>query len=300
MKKIKGRFSLRSILLFVGVILLIDITVRLWFSYKLNLTFSSFEFNNIVTPIVTVIAAFIYYYTLREIKEQNNNHISSLQYAHFKQKIEMISDSLREMNFNSLGILVDDELKAWAKIEVRIGDYKLFNGLNYRFLYETLISKIYADPFYKKDLENDENHQEYLRKEYYKIIDKTESELLRPISRQYDRVANICREISMSDINEKYKLMLFDIIIKQVLETYLAIMDKNYFCETIKVKGKKFSLYANDIVFKRTTSNGKSEWVDRYSLIEAGGFKSLYNYLKKAAIIELVSDKPLQRSTSHN
>lgn len=69
-------YFLIALLSILILLILIDLSTGIWYWNKLNLKFNSSEFNNIVTPILTMIATPIYAWALYTTIKQNKIALS--------------------------------------------------------------------------------------------------------------------------------------------------------------------------------------------------------------------------------
>ena len=116
-----------NLLRFIVAIVIVDIVIRIWFSSGLNLVFSSTEFNNIITPLATIIAVIIYYSALRNSNHQNKILMSQNLKPYFDKKIDELYNEIEpkiiEVHYSSFE---EDPINGGM-----ISDVKKFKFINY-------------------------------------------------------------------------------------------------------------------------------------------------------------------------
>jgi hypothetical protein len=78
------------LLLIIAILIVIDVLIRIWYHNEFNLIFSSSEFNNILTPILTIIATIIYGWALLTTMGQNKIILSQSIKPFYEKEIEKL------------------------------------------------------------------------------------------------------------------------------------------------------------------------------------------------------------------
>jgi|GEM_PF-4114447 len=110
------------LLIGVGLLLLSNLIVWFWFAKDMHLEWDAPNFNNVVTPIATVIALAVYGYALLQTIEQNKIILSQSFKPHVEREFDRLTKQFIEeqTNFKTGDNFNDRDLMGTLKIYVQI------------------------------------------------------------------------------------------------------------------------------------------------------------------------------------
>ena len=229
---------MKNVLLILSFLFIIAITLYLLFLGNFFCDFDPAKFNDIVTPIIALTAAIIYYLTLKEIIRTNKISKNIGYYNMLDYRIVELEISLREKQFFHSPGLQDDELS-------RI--YSKSNAKNFIELYSKLYSRIdeflykKEDNFYFDVLKPKNNPPEIKNSVDFFIHLKLD--LIIALEPVYELITNVI-SLKLDPIQQK---TLITKIKDKLLKDYLSLFVMAYFLAERKVtyKGKEF-IYRRD------------------------------------------------------
>lgn len=181
------------------IVILIGVFISIFLLYKANFfkDFNFQNFNNIITPIATILAFVIYYATLIEIRNSNNKNINFQKINLFKERIENLRIRLE-----------DSEIKIPIQFQNKIENSQKFNLVSFYKVY-----KLVHEEMIKSIKNGEQNILEY-------------SSFFFGISFEYklhfDHISKLIKEIKNSDFENLEKTILNEMLIK-ILNDYLYV-----------------------------------------------------------------------------
>ena len=123
-----GKINIKWLLVILITLVLADILTRFFFWKELDLVFDASNFNNIVTPIATVLAFCVYYTTLKNLIKQTKIIKSQSMKPFFETR-------LKDLKLKAASVLIEykgsDEVKKYDALNYINGLSKLYNLLVY-------------------------------------------------------------------------------------------------------------------------------------------------------------------------
>lgn len=150
--KMKQKQITTIILLLILIGIMIDITIRSFYCSECHLKFSSQEFNNIASPLISLLGFFGVTYTILLTRNQLKYQQSSYYFNYY-----------RDFNNNILAKKFDDDLFPTTRL------------LDFCFYAEEKYEELKAYPEYLEDLEKFKKGEVIER--YKKVYDKIQGEL---------------------------------------------------------------------------------------------------------------------------
>lgn len=218
MKKITLSFSI--ILVVVILLLLIIKTPQFFYDFYSNLFESSSDFNNKVTPIISIIAVIIYALALYNTINQNKILLSQNLKPYFENEIEnFIKKSKKELTSKKL--LID-----------RIELPKKITAQNYINVLSRVFIALIKNSEYQSDLKEFNkgvkfNNEYFETRSYFKeIFFLTEFTFqYSPIQSHYGEILEFIREINLSKLIDEDKELLKKRIKRTLIGDYIAFID---------------------------------------------------------------------------
>ena len=214
------------ILLVIAIALLLtDLFTGIWYWNQLNLNFDSANFNNIVTPIFTIIATIIYGFALfltinqnKIVLNQNKIILSQNIKPYYEKEIENLITKATEMK-------IDGEIS----IENASSN---INALNYINAIQSSIVNLSQNEEYLEDCEKYERN-ELLTKEHFenrnyygKILFLSRFTLgLNSVTFFYQDIKLLIQEINTANLISEDKIILKKQIKRNLLSQYMAFVD---------------------------------------------------------------------------
>lgn len=226
MKKIKTYF-IYFIILFALIFIIFWLSENYFF-----LCLENSDFNNLLTPIVSLFSVILLIITLKETQTFNEKQSSINEYNMLITDFELIKKSLETLKFGM------DVTKFSNDFKPQLNDFKNkleeSNGINYINLFSTFFLLI----------ENAENDQ--LKKEF---IGKFRREVVFPLVRNYNNLYIFLNEIINNDrIEDRYKRKFHLKIEQLLLQHYLRVcnnfdsMEKKKFFELDLLESNGFKV----------------------------------------------------------
>lgn len=226
----KKLINIVIILLIICISLfLVDIFTGIWFWNRLNLEFSSSEFNNIITPVTGLIAIFIYYIALKYTQIQNKT-INS-----YNLKEQFIKD-IQKLRFEAKGIEVNlsDLYKTnfleFEKVVLNIFTHELYNNQEYLFDSNNNVNINFID-------------DEIQKKSYYPQIHFLYSFVtMHSMSHgYYQKLKKFIEKVLELDMIENHKKNILEEIENELINDYLILISN---IKTISKYSRKAIQYA--------------------------------------------------------
>ena len=254
-KNIKKTITANPIL----IIILIGVIISLILLNKANF-FSDYNFqnfNNITTPIATILAFVIYYATLIEIRNSNLKNINFQKINLFKERIENLR--LR---------LENSEIKTPIRFQNKIEHHQNFNLISFYKVYTVIHEEMI------KSIKNEEQNIEEYSMFFFGICFE--------FNLHTEYISKLIKEIQNSEFENLEKTILTEMLIK-ILNDYLYVNaigkslaisfkyvdEKN---QTIKISGYDAPFY----------SIPKNELTTVFTYME---FDKVYNLMKENKMI---------------
>lgn len=98
----KFKYLILTLLLILIALIITDIITGIWFWNKYNLVFSADNFNNIVTPVLTLIAIIIYGLALFTSIKQNRIIFDQSILPYYLDEIKKLKKKAKNKNFDTL------------------------------------------------------------------------------------------------------------------------------------------------------------------------------------------------------
>lgn len=197
------------ILLMAACLLLIgDIVVRSWFSNGLHLVFDDDNFNNIVTPIATIISIGIYTWTLLVLIKQNKVIHSQNLKPNFQREYDSLIKSLSGKIDNILTYKPIDLPEMFWRFHVDLGN-----------------DKHYKDDIRFHHMGNSDKYNFYEIGCSYKKIASFLQLFAESGIYHYDPLAEFIKRVKESDLMEDDKEHFLLIIKTEVVNKYIYFID---------------------------------------------------------------------------
>ena len=254
-KNIKKIITENSIL----IIILISVAILLILLNKANF-FSNYNFqnfNNITTPIATILAFVIYYATLIEIRNSNRKNTNFQKINLFKERIENLRLKLE-----------NSEIKIPEQFQNKIDNYQNFNLISFYKVY-----KVVHDEMVKSIKNKEKNIDEYSMF-FFGICFE--------FNFHTEYISKLIKEIQNSEFEDLEKTILNEMLLK-ILNDYLYVNAigkrlpfsfeyTNEKSQTIKISGYDapfFSIPKNELstVFTYMEFDKVYNLMDEYKMI---------------------------------
>lgn len=251
-------YSIISLAILIVILLVIDILTGILFWNRYNLIFEPNNFNNILTPILTIISTAIYATALFITIKQNKIILSQNIKPHYEREIEAYIAEADNIKIINNSIHKDQDITAKNYI---------------KYINESIFSLAKNEEFhedYDKYNSNEKitvNH--VMKRDYiYDLMFLTEFTMLSKVSFFYDKLKEIIEEINKSKLIEEDKQLLKKRIERSLLSEYLAFID---------FEDKHINLIPPIPLLYQDI--GKSEV--EFGQISKTGFRKNYEYFKK-------------------
>lgn len=246
------------------ILVLTDLIIGIWYWNKMNLQFNSSEFNNILTPIVSLVSFGVLIYAVLVSVRQNRITLSSNIKPHFENKIQSILNTLKNTT-------IDDFLA------ISLFPGQTFNGLNYMNAVVESMNILRMDKDYQKDykLFIDEGkvykHDDYRNKNYFSVLYFVSNYAMNdhPYSSCNEQIKKLCVEIKKSKLINEDKKYLIEHIKKELVLKYLMFLENEQKYTVIKPMLL--------IIFERQNQ-------PTYKYLYQTEFANLYNWFKENPI----------------
>ena len=257
----------QTLLLIILVGLLIAFILLLKNDFFCDLKSSTF--NEVITPIATIIAAAIYFVTLLEIRKGN----SFGQYNIFKSEIEKLKVRFEKNNPLKYEFTIGMSKEVIEKINT-------FNILNFYELYDELFCLISNTPEYKTH-----NYTNYEKSFSVRIFQKYFDlmfNLTFHVNYELKKVQTTIFDIENSNLDLSQKKYLYDLLITDVIKDYIFMFNSFHFnTHTIRFNDKDFNFYNTEVAFINPRNEHELTSFHRFD-----NFNELYNTLIQHEIIE--------------
>lgn len=199
------------ILLFCVILLItVDLLTGIYFWNRSHLNFNSQNFNNIVTPIVSAVAAIIYALALKTTLRQNKIILSQNIKPHFERNIDEL---FVEAKTTKVGARQQDDSPL------------NFTLLNYPLLVKDLVLELAKNRDFEEDYKtifkekNSKSTDYFSGRSYYPVALELNGFLIGNFSITffYDKINNLMDEIESSQLIDDDK----EHLIKRVKQTFL-------------------------------------------------------------------------------
>lgn len=211
--------SLIYVLIVLGVLitllLTIDILTGIWYWNQYNLIFDSSEFNNLLTPSLTVIATIIYATALFLSLKQNRIVLNQNIKPHYEREIENLINDAHNIKIESKTIHNDQNI----------------NVTNYiQFINESILSLARNEEFledYKDYIEGKIITTKHImdRDYVYEIMFLSGFTILNKTSFFYDRLKDFIEEINHSKLILEDKDLIKKRIKGSLLSDYISFIE---------------------------------------------------------------------------
>ncbi len=236
----------------IGFALIILLGIVIWCVYKEP---KSEEFNNIITPILTIIATVIYAWALINTIKQNDIILSQTIKPHFEGEIEDLLNEARGVILDSRTLKINHEIHA----------------LNYVREVNNSLARLCKDEHFLKDLESFENNNSInystLKERSYfgEILFLNQLITMNGVDFFYGNVKLLLEEISQSKLIEVEIELLKKKIYRKLLNEYMAFIK---FCDENKAFVPKipFLKDAKSIEYKSLSDTSFRRYYDLFKL----------------------------------
>lgn len=241
------------------ILIIIGLLFSSWLLFKNDFfcTYNVSTFNNIVTPIATILAFVIYYATLVEIKNSNNKNIGFQKITLFKERIENLKYRLENTHVN-IPINFKESLKL-------TDNYNLTSFLSaYKEIHKEMRMKI----------ENGETD----------IIDYSMFffGLCFDFKLHFDHIQSLLEEIEESEFDKLEKTTLKETLVKMLNDyLYVNAIGKDMYInfEYTDSKGNSIKVNGYDSPFYSIPKN------EQTTVFKYMNFDRIYNFMKKTEMI---------------
>lgn len=200
------------------LLLLTDLITGIWYWNRLNLKFDSEKFNNIITPLFTIIATIIYAFALFTTINQNKIILSQNLKPLYEKEIEILITKSRDIKIK--GEITNDA----EPIEI--------TALNYiKAINNTIINLSQNNEFiedYSKYKNNELLTRDYFKSRNYfgKLLFLSEFAFgINQVSFLYQEIKLLIQEINQSKLISDDKELLKKQIKRNLLSEYMAFID---------------------------------------------------------------------------
>lgn len=197
-------------------LLLIDIFTGIWYWNRCNLIFNSTEYNNILTPSLTIVATLIYGYALFLSLKQNKIVMSQTIKPHYEREIENYIDEAKKIKITSKTVHSDQ-------------DIDITNFMKY--INESIYS-LARNQEYLEDYDNYNNGKSITSKHVmgrdyiFDLMFLSEFALpLSKVSSFYDKLKELIEEINHSKLILEDKQLLKKRLERTLLSEYLSFIE---------------------------------------------------------------------------
>ncbi len=250
-----------SLIIILIILVAIDIGTGIWYWNRLNLKFDSTQFNNIATPIVSIVSFIIIFFTLLVSMRQNSINLSLSIKSYFERKIDLLLDEAKNTKLNDA-------------IVANLFPNENYNGINYVNSIVKSIKLLERNEQFKddyrefKELGNSRDREYYKERDYYKIVLYLNQFTLsfNDFGSLYNQIQNLFVEINTSKLISEDKYFLQRRIKAEILQDYLSFIEKEK-----KYKIHEYEIPIMDEIPKPIT----------YKYFHETEFAALYNWIKK-------------------
>lgn len=219
------------------------------------------DFNNLLTPIVSLFSVILLIITLKETQTFNEKQSSINEYNMLIADFELIKKSLETLKFEM------DVTKFSNNFKTQLNDFKNkleeSDGINYINLFSTFFLLI-------EDTENDQLNKEFIRK--FRIA------VFFPLVKNYNNLYIFLNEIINNDrIEDRYKRKFYLKIEQLLLQHYLRVCNN-------------FDSMENKKSFELDLLNSPAFNIDRFYMINE-------LYLKHKDVLFVVNDLKFYKET---
>ncbi len=211
----RKHYNIIFTLLAICIILLItDLTTGIWFWNRENLFFDSTKFNNITTPLISIIALIIYTIALFTTINQNKIILSQNIKPHFEREIEELVKKAEEIKF----------------IYTYNQEIKEYNALNYISGITLTYRNLRLNADFINDYQNPDNipktYNNLKTRSYFgSILFLSDIGLGFELGFFYSELQNVIKEINLSQLIETDKDHIKKRIFRTFLNEYFALIE---------------------------------------------------------------------------
>lgn len=203
------------IALIVAILLLIDILTGIWYWNKYNLIFDSYEFNNILTPSLTIIATIIYATALFLSLKQNRIVLSQNIKPHYEIELENLINDAANTKIESNIVHVDQDI----------------NVTNYMKYLNDSILNLARNAQFLEDYQNYNEGKKITKKHImesdyiHEIMFLSRFTILSKVSFFYDKLKYFIEEINDSKLITEDKVLIKKRLKMKLLVEYLSFVE---------------------------------------------------------------------------
>lgn len=244
---------------FILILIIVGLLFSIWLLFKKDFfcTYNVSIFNNIVTPIATILAFVIYYATLIEIKNSNNKNIAFQKITLFKERIENLKERLENTQ-----VSIPIDFKESLKLTDNYNLTSFFSA--YKEIHNEMRIKI----------ENGETDIMNYSMFFYSLCFD--------FNLHFDHIQSLLEEIEESEFDKLEKSTLKETLVK-MLNDYLLVnaiaKDMCFNFEYTDSKNNSIKVSGYDSPF---FSIPKNELTTVFKYMD---FDRIYNFMKKAKMI---------------
>lgn len=218
---LKSKHLLKFLVFTLIILVTIDILTGLWY-FNRNLEFDSTKFNNIATPIVTLVSFLALFYSLSISLEQNQINLADNLKPYFENEKDKIITNIKKLTQNDYGM----------KTKIYETNY---DGFNYAKGIRDSILKLVIDGDYIADINKLENLS--VNEAFTLIRERSYGESLIYLNNwgigavyfPFNNIKKLLNEILSSKMHIEAKRSLYLQIKDEILFDYIDLMlfDKN-------------------------------------------------------------------------
>ncbi|PIF34318.1 hypothetical protein CLU81_4957 [Flavobacterium sp. 9] len=208
-------YILIALVLFVIILLTIDILTGFWYWNRYNLIFDSYEFNNLVTPSLTIIATIIYAYALFLSLKQNKIVLSQNIKPHYERETENLINDARNIKIENKTIHSDQDINVTNYIQF-INESILNLAKNKEFLED-----------YQNYNKGEKITSEYIMNRDYicDLMFLSGFTMLNKVSFFYDKLKGFIEEINHSKLISEDKELIKKRLTGSLLSDYISFIE---------------------------------------------------------------------------
>lgn len=223
----KTEHILLLLLLILITLISIDLLTGIWFWNKYNLLFSAENFNNIFTPILTMLATIIYGIALFISIRQNKIILSQSIKPYYEKEIKKLAKRAKKTIIENKIIFPNEKINALNYIRFinkSVFEDEIIGGNNIKFV-GLLKSQEYLD-----DLSRFRNGEElswgYIENREYiaQLLFLLNFATINPIFFLYSDIKTLIQEINQSKLLQEEKSLLKKRIKSNLLSEYMAFI----------------------------------------------------------------------------
>lgn len=202
------------------ILILIDIVIRCFFGFNFQLPFESTYFNNIVTPLATCIAAYIYALALFNSIKQNKILLSQTIKPYFEKEIDRLIIESDEITIRT--VIIENKIKI----------NKIINVRNYIHLIYDICEELSKNEDFENDFNDFKKGIFYKKKHFEERSYYSEVLFLNKLTLGvavipsfYDKIKSLIEEINVSNLIEDDKILIKKSIFRIFLADYIRFIE---------------------------------------------------------------------------